>query len=217
MRLHRTRESVTEVSRDGQWDSRETGPRTTLLVFAKEPLPGRVKTRLVPPLTPDEAARLSDAFLGDLLERARVLHEAEVVVALPSDSSRNRMAARFPTASRWVDQGEGNLGQRLSRTVDGEFRGGAAGVLVLGSDHPNIPLPLIEAVLDSVRGGVAAWIPTDDGGYAALGLASSRPTSSRMCRGALHKSPTSRVNARANPGSIFAPLELGTTSIGPKI
>lgn len=149
--------------------------RSTLLIFAKEPLVGLVKTRLVPPLTPEEAAQLADAFLGDLLERLETLPEADVVVALPSDSSRKRMAARFPQVQRWADQGSGGLGERLARAFDEAETNRARGVLVVGSDHPNLPLPMLERCLESLRRGSGAWILTEDGGYAAIGLSRSAP------------------------------------------
>ncbi len=149
--------------------------RTSLLVFAKEPLPGRVKTRLTPPLSPVQASELAAAFLADLLDRLDALPGVQVTVALPPDASRERMASRFGTGRRWVDQGEGDLGERLVRAAGGEFRAGANGVLVVGSDHPNLPLSALEGCLGSVAAGRFAWILAEDGGYAALGMPRFEP------------------------------------------
>lgn len=61
---------------------------TTLLVIAKEPLPGRVKTRLTPPFSPVEAARLAEAALADTLRTVRVLPAARRAVVLDGSPGR---------------------------------------------------------------------------------------------------------------------------------
>ena len=65
----------------------------TILLFAKEPLAGRVKTRLVPPLTAPEAAALAAAFLADLHRTLASAHGAKLAVAIPDDSSKTAFTA----------------------------------------------------------------------------------------------------------------------------
>ena len=144
--------------------------KLSLLIFAKEPLPGSVKTRLAPLLSPLEAAELSEAFLADLLDRLRQTDRADVRIALPPDSSTERMALRHGSGVRWMNQGEGDLGERMSRVAQAAFEEGAKGVVLLGSDHPNLPGFMLERCFDALEGGRAAWIRTQDGGYAALAL-----------------------------------------------
>ena len=88
--------------------------KRTLLVFAKEPVPGAVKTRLLPFLSPLEAAELSHAFLADLLDRLRGITGLELWVAIPPESSAERMALRHEFGVRWVSQGAGDLGERMN-------------------------------------------------------------------------------------------------------
>jgi rSAM/selenodomain-associated transferase 1 len=144
--------------------------KTTLLVFAKEPLPGSVKTRLSPPLTPSQAALASDAFLADLLDRLRQIGRANIWIAVPPESSIDRMAFRYGSGVRWLSQGAGDLGERMSRVAKIAFEEGAPGVVLLGSDHPNLPASMLERCFDALERDRAAWIRTEDGGYAALAL-----------------------------------------------
>jgi glycosyltransferase A (GT-A) superfamily protein (DUF2064 family) len=124
-------------------------------------------------LFPQEAAELSDAFLGDLLARTSALPRFEVRVALPEEASLERMRRRHAaSAATWMSQGEGDLGQRLDRVARAAFDEGARGVVLLGSDHPNLPSALLLRCLEIVERGGAAWIRTDDGGYAAMALSS---------------------------------------------
>jgi rSAM/selenodomain-associated transferase 1 len=142
----------------------------SLLLFAKEPRPGRVKTRLVPPLTPEEAASISAAFLEDLVGRLGRLPEVDFGVALPPEDDPLALRRLHPGVRRWVSQGTGSLGERLQRTTAAEFAEGASTVTVIGSDHPNIPGDGIRRCLDAADRGRAGWIRTEDGGYAVLAL-----------------------------------------------
>ncbi len=142
----------------------------TILVFAKEPLPGRVKTRLVPPLTHDEAARLATAFLRDIVNSLRGVPEAVVEIALPPGDSREAVEALFRPRCAAVDQGNGSLGDRLALASGAAFERRDGPVAVVGADHPNLPADRVEAALDEARLGRVGWVPTKDGGYAALAL-----------------------------------------------
>jgi len=139
-----------------------------ILLFAKEPVAGRVKTRLVPPLTPEEAAGLAEAFLRDLGEELRNVPGAELEVALPDGAAPDAAHALLPGA-RVVRQGPGNLGERLARATAEAFARHAP-VAAVGADHPDLPSALVSSCLDDAREGRVGWIPTEDGGYAAIAL-----------------------------------------------
>lgn len=149
--------------------------KRTLLVFAKEPVPGSVKTRLQPFLNGVEAAQLSEAFLADLLDRLRRIAGVELWVALPPESRAEPMVLRHGSGVRWVSQGPGDLGERMNRVANSAFQEGATGVVLLGSDHPNLPAAMLERCFASLDRGQAAWIRTEDGGYAALALPRPSP------------------------------------------
>ncbi len=151
-------------------------PAATILLFAKEPRPGRVKTRLVPPLTPEEAADLAAAFLHDLWSAITRLPAVDVVVALPDDSSPEAVARLLGDDARFARQGPGDLGARLARATSAVFANRPGPVAVVGSDHPDLPPDMVAACLDDARRDRVGWIPTEDGGYAALALPRALPS-----------------------------------------
>lgn len=144
---------------------------TTLVIFAKDPRPGHVKTRLSPPLPPEAAAELAAAFVSDLARRLESL--GRVTVALPPGDTPVRLAGALPTGTPFTDQGPGDLGARLARALDGALAHGAAVALAVGADHPHLPLLQVRTAIDAARAGHVGWIPTGDGGFACIAL--SRP------------------------------------------
>jgi len=153
-------------------------PPPSLILFARVPAPGRVKTRLLPQLTAQGAADLYRAFLEDA---ARVYLQgarwSPVLYAEP-DAADPRLAALFPDPWRRQDQGQGDLGLRLTEAFEEEFRRGAPAAVAVGSDHPALPLRRLEELFDSLGDGRrAALIPAEDGGYCAIGLTADAPLS----------------------------------------
>ncbi|MFF6916549.1 DUF2064 domain-containing protein [Streptomyces sp. NPDC012466] len=134
---------------------------TTLLVIAKEPVPGRVKTRLTPPYTPLEAATLAEAALTDTLH---------TMLRVPA---RRRVLVLDGTPGPWlppgfavVPQASGGLDERIAAAFALCDDGPA---LLVGMDTPQLTPDLLAAV---GRGGHDAWFgPAADGGFWALGLA----------------------------------------------
>lgn len=141
----------------------------TLLVIAKEPVPGRVKTRLTPGYTPEEAACLAAAALADTLH---------TVLALPA---HRRVLALDGRPGPWlpdhgfevVPQAGGGLDERLSAA----FAGCSGPTLLLGMDTPQVTAEILAPVLASDAWSRAdAWFgPSEDGGFWALGLADPDP------------------------------------------
>ncbi|TQK50833.1 hypothetical protein FBY35_1189 [Streptomyces sp. SLBN-118] len=154
--------------------ARATAPHTsrdreersgTLLVIAKAPVPGRVKTRLCPPYSPDEAARLAEAALADTLE---------VVLATPV---RRRVLVLDGAPGDWLPDGfdvvpqcQGGLDERLAHAF-GLCEGPA---LLVGMDTPQLTIELLATGLE-LGEGEASFGPADDGGFWALGLAEPDP------------------------------------------
>ncbi|MFJ3906327.1 DUF2064 domain-containing protein [Streptomyces sp. NPDC090025] len=140
----------------------------TLLVIAKEPLPGRVKTRLTPPFTPEQAASLAEAALVDTLRvLARVPARRRVLVL---DGVPGPWA---PPGFEVVPQVGGGLDVRLAAA----FGGCAGPALLVGMDTPQLTPALLAPALDlGTPDGHDAWFgPADDGGFWALGLAVPDP------------------------------------------
>ena len=142
----------------------ERGP--VLGIVARQPLPGRVKTRLTPPLSPREACALYEAALRESVARF-VAGPFQPVLCWTG--RRRWFALAFPgTALLW--QGRGDLGARLARITAALFAAGGGPVAVAGSDSPDLPLPLMEKALGALRKADAAVVPSADGGYALLAL-----------------------------------------------
>jgi hypothetical protein len=141
---------------------------TTLLVIAKEPLPGRSKTRLCPPCTPAEAAWLAEAALADTLAAVAATPAARLVLVLDG-----RPGPWLPPGIEVVAQGRGGLDARLAAA----FSGTAGPALLIGMDTPQVdPALLTEAMADLGRLEVDAVLgPAVDGGWWALGLAEPHP------------------------------------------
>lgn len=148
----------------------------SLLLFARVPEPGRVKTRLTGLLTERGATDLYRAFLEDA---ARVYLQGgrwESVLCAEPDPLDARLAALFSAAWRRQPQAPGDLGQKLFSAFEGEFRRGAPAAVAVGSDHPALPLRLVDAVFRELDAGrSAALVPAQDGGYCAIGLAAHAP------------------------------------------
>lgn len=143
------------------------GP-TELLVIAKEPVAGRVKTRLCPPFSPAEAAELAAAALADTLEAVLALPARRRVLVLDG-----RPGPWVPPGFEVVPQSAGGLDERLA-----EAFGGCTGpALLVGMDTPQITAALLAPALAAgAWDGVGAWFgPAEDGGFWALGLADPDP------------------------------------------
>lgn len=146
--------------------------RRRWIVFAKAPVAGSVKTRLVPPLTPEQAVRVHAAALRDTVaraERAVADAELEVWVGGTGADAVERIAALVP--GRAVRrQGVGDLGARLAGALAVAFEAGCDRVAVIGSDHPTLPAAHLAAILDALDDADAVLGPSDDGGYYAVAV-----------------------------------------------
>ncbi|MFD7436288.1 DUF2064 domain-containing protein [Streptomyces sp. NPDC059861] len=136
---------------------------TTLLVIAKEPRPGRVKTRLTPPFTPAEAAGLAEAALVDTLRTVAAAPAHRRVLVL--DGSPGPW---LPTGFDVVPQCAGGLDERLAAA----FAGCDGPALLIGMDTPQVTPELLTV---DFAGCDAYFGPAEDGGFWALGLAEPAP------------------------------------------
>ena len=141
-------------------------PRVThIVIFAKAPVPGRVKTRLIAALGEEGAARLA----GEMLEHT--LKEAAA-------SGVDHELCGDPDAAYWGDllpaapfswQGEGGLGERLSRATE-RVLGEGASVLLIGADCPALDRTRLRHAAEALQTHDAVIHPALDGGYVLLGL-----------------------------------------------
>lgn len=144
------------------------------LLFAKFPQPGKVNTRLVPPLSHDEAAGLHQAAILATVELlAEHLHLETILVGTP-DARLGDFGAIAGVSALWA-QGEGDLGERLTRAVDRAFAEGAGGVMLFGADSPTVAASVLRDAVSLVASGATVLGPCDDGGYYVLGLPRACP------------------------------------------
>lgn len=141
--------------------------RTTLLIIAKEPVPGRVKTRLTPPFSPAEAAQLAAAALEDTLRTVLTLPALRRIVVL-----EGRPGSWLPPGIQVQPQGSGTLDERIAAA----FGTCTGPTLLVGMDTPQLAPALAPALSPDGWDGCDAWFgPAEDGGFWALGLATPDP------------------------------------------
>jgi rSAM/selenodomain-associated transferase 1 len=144
-----------------------------LVVFVKDPIPGRVKTRLTPRITPDEAAKLYKAFTLDIISNARKLKRSSVnnvtVAYTPIGAEKAfRKLAKQPT--NFLPQKGKNLGERMKNAFKQSFAEGAKRVVIIGTDSPTLPVSYIQKAFDILKKIPVVIGPTFDGGYYLIGL-----------------------------------------------
>jgi rSAM/selenodomain-associated transferase 1 len=146
-----------------------------LAIVAKSPRPGQVKTRLCPPLSLADAARLHDAFVRDTIERMRSLAGVQVVCAYTPPEERAFFEATCDGATL-VPQTDGDLGERLHAVFATLHARGFQRVVAIGADTPTLPLEYIReafALLDDPGVDVVLG-RAYDGGYYLIGLRTPR-------------------------------------------
>ena len=146
------------------------------MVFAKAPVPGRVKTRLVPALSEAGAAHLQRQLIERTLATAQAADLGAVELWCAPDMDQAFFAAcatRFGLSLR--AQGEGDLGTRMSRALGLALAAGAPGLLI-GCDCPAFTPAYLREAANALDGGShAVFGPAEDGGYVLIGLARSPP------------------------------------------
>ncbi len=139
-----------------------------MAVFAKAPIPGTVKTRLIPPLTPAQAARLHAAFVEDTLEKVAALDLARYLAYAPRPRHQFLLACARRHRARTIAQGHGDLGARMRR-VAARLLDRYPKVLIIGTDSPTMPIAFIEEARRRLDHADLVFGPSEDGGYYLLG------------------------------------------------
>jgi rSAM/selenodomain-associated transferase 1 len=147
----------------------------TLAVVAKQPIAGRVKTRLAAATSPIAAAEIAQAFLLDTLDRFREV-PARRVLAYDPPSAISYFRHTAGEGYELVAQSAGDLGDRLRELFVQEFHRGATGVLALGIDSPTLPTSFVAEASEKLTDADAVIGPTMDGGYYLVGCSRLLPT-----------------------------------------
>ena len=164
-----------DAAADGR-HQRISGPGTCgIAVMAKASAPGRTKTRLVPPMTFDEAAALNTAFLRDIADNLLLAARHAAIAgyaAYAPPGSEEFFYRVLPPAIGLIEAWLPHFGDCLLRTVQEIFACGHGSAVVLNSDSPTLPTAFLVETADVLaRPGERAVLgPSSDGGYYLLGL-----------------------------------------------
>jgi rSAM/selenodomain-associated transferase 1 len=147
----------------------------TLLVFLKRPDPGKVKTRLIPPLSAEDASRLYRVIAEEEVRRTapRSGEYRRLFCYTPTDALES-MQAWFP-GEEWLAQSEGDLGARMAHAFGEAFARGAARVAIVGSDVPWISRTHVMEAFDALNDHDLVLGPARDGGYYLLAMSRTQP------------------------------------------
>lgn len=141
-----------------------------IVIFAKAPLPGLAKTRLIPALGAQGAAELAQRLLAHTLHEALHAQVGPVelcVTPCAADAAWQTLAAA--NAVHWSDQGDGDLGERMARAARRVLDAGEA-ILLIGTDCPALSAAQLQRAASGLQQNDAALVPVFDGGYVLLGL-----------------------------------------------
>lgn len=139
-----------------------------ILVLAKQPIPGRVKTRLCPPCDPQDAALIAEAALVSTLAAVAATPTRRRVLVLDGPPARSH-----PLTFEVIPQ----RGQGLDERLASAFEDAGAPSLLIGMDTPQVQPPLLQHAMETLAapGTDAVLGPTADGGYWAIGLRRADP------------------------------------------
>jgi rSAM/selenodomain-associated transferase 1 len=148
-----------------------------LIIFAKAPIPGSVKTRLQPTVSEEDAATLQTYFIQQTLELACTLKEVDIELWCTPDDSHPCFQQCARKYGITLKQQQGNdLGERMANALQ-EALANYQQVVIIGSDCPELtPAYLMEALLRLKQGTTAVIGPANDGGYVLLGLRCYAPS-----------------------------------------
>lgn len=148
-------------------------------IICKTPMPGRSKTRLSPPLRPEECAEISACFISDLsttIAELAAVGDAEGYAVYTPAGSEGALVRLLPPDFGLVLQGEGDLGRRLDQGIADLLARGHAGVILINSDSPTLPKALLRQAVELLKDGDRAVLsPALDGGYTFIGLSRPHP------------------------------------------
>jgi hypothetical protein len=141
-----------------------------IVIFAKAPVPGRVKTRLIPALGEAGAARLAARMLAHALEQALKAATGPVELCMsPAPDALEWAVIPLPAGIETSDQGAGDLGERMARAARRTIARGEA-VLLIGTDCPELTAARFCEAAAQLSEHEAVLHCAEDGGYPLLGL-----------------------------------------------
>ena len=146
--------------------------RRVLAVAAKAPQPGKVKTRLLPFLAPEDATELYKCFLKDTIVLMETVPAADVVISYTPRGAEQFFEGIASGRHRLLAQRGRDLGERLSFALADLLADGYESAAIMNSDSPTLPREYLKQTFDLLAepGDRVVLGPADDGGYYLIGL-----------------------------------------------
>jgi uncharacterized protein len=146
-----------------------------LVVMAKAPRVGAVKTRLVPPLSGEQAAALNRCFLQDITRKIAAIHAESAVhgfVAYTPVGEESAFDGLLPATFRLILQRGADLTERLIHIAEDLFAAGYSAVCLMNSDTPTLPPSVLNESVAAISSSDERVVlgPAEDGGYYLIGL-----------------------------------------------
>ncbi len=143
--------------------------KRSIIIMAKVPSAGNVKTRLQPHFSPEKCAALAEAFLPDAVSKAKKVCE-NVILSYSPPGEINALRKLLPSQSIFIEQTGSNLGERMFNAFKFAFEQNSDSIVMIGTDSPTFPADFIEQAFefleletDAVLGGA------EDGGFYLIG------------------------------------------------
>lgn len=181
-------------------ENRAAPARPLIIVMAKVPAAGAVKTRLAPLLSPTQAAQLASVFLKDTLEKAADVTRDVMLAFTPSagEAALRELLSTSPRRpSLWITQHGDDLGARLESVAARGFASGFAPLIIIGTDSPTLPPSYLENSIQMLQSETCDLVlgPAKDGGFYLLGMNTSPHG---LYQNVLWSTPSVLAQVRAN-------------------
>jgi rSAM/selenodomain-associated transferase 1 len=149
--------------------------KRAIIIMAKVPATGTVKTRLHPFLSPEKCAELAWAFLRDAETKAKIICENTILAYAPADR-KNVLENALRGANTLVEQVGATLGERMTNAFEFAFRQDLDAVLMIGTDSPTVSAAFFKMAFELLeRDADVVLGKTADGGFYAVGLGKNQP------------------------------------------
>lgn len=155
----------------------KTLDKSLLVIVAKAPIAGKVKTRLCPELTPMQATELYRCFIEDRLTEIALIKGLDLAISFTPESSADYFTPFMTNGYKLFPQRGKNLGERLNNIFIDKSAEGYKAISIVDSDTPDLPRAIVQKSIEWLTTGhnEAVFGPCVDGGYYLVGLREPQP------------------------------------------
>ncbi len=149
-----------------------------IILFTRYPRPGQTKTRLIPHLGPEGAARLQQRMTHYIVKQLHAYtmhHDVDLEIRFHG-ANRKKMRHWLGPLPIYRSQQEGDLGTKMTRAIQKAYEEGSPKTLIIGSDWPFLSEAILDRAFDELNEHDAVIVPASDGGYTLIGLTVPQPS-----------------------------------------